>query len=237
MIPMQRWLLVSYANVGVFRLTYHLGKTKSHAGENFIFSFRQRNLTARLVIYFTWSMLVPFFSVWTVLGSVWLHGTVAAHAQCSGDSTMNPMLIFLWQLVSYIWICIYMVYFGVSCVIEHRLRQEEKNMNLIESEESLSRWGRLRPGITADYEPFNPIKRNAQTGLQPFEIQALPCKRAETNCEMECPICLSEINAGESTCSLPGCGHEFHKSCINLWLLHRADCPMCKRKVCATFEL
>merc|ERR1719281_726463 len=195
MMPMQKWLLVSYANVAVFRLTTHIGKTKSHAGDNFIFSFRQRNVASRAVVYFTWSMLAPFFFVWTVLGSVWLHSTVHGHPHCSANSNMNPQLIFLWQLLSYVWICIYAVYFSIACVVEYRLRQEEKNLSLIESEESLSRWGRLSPGITADYEPFHPTKRNAQSGLQPSEIQALPCNTVESKCDVQCPICLSDINA------------------------------------------
>lgn len=235
-MPMQKWLLVSYANVALFRLTSHIGKKRSHAGENFIFSFRQRNLTSWVVVYFTWFILTPFFAIWTVLGSVWLHGTMQGRSRCSAHSNLNPELILLWQLLSYAWICIYVVYFGIACVIEYRLRKEEKNLSLIESAESLSRWGRLHPGIS-DYEPFHSTKRNAQTGLQPSAIQALPCKNAETSCEMQCPICLSNIDAGDAIRSLPGCGHDFHKSCIDLWLLRRADCPMCKRDVCSAFEL
>jgi hypothetical protein len=237
MMPMQKWLLVSYANVAVFRLTSHIGKTKSHAGENFIFSFRQRNLASRAVVYFTWLMLAPFFAIWTALGSVWLHQTVRSNPHCSANSNMNPQLIFLWQILSYVWICIYLVYFGIAVVVEYRLRLEEKNLSLIESEESLSRWGRLSPGITADYEPFYPTTRSAQSGLQPSEIQALPCKKAEPCSEVQCPICLSEISSGDLIRSLPACGHDFHKSCIDLWLLRRADCPMCKSDVCAAFEL
>merc|ERR1719281_791647 len=83
MMPMQKWLLVSYANVAVFRLTTHIGRTRSHAGENFIFSFRQRNFASRAVVYFTWLMLTPFFAIWTVLGSVWLHQTMRGQPQCS----------------------------------------------------------------------------------------------------------------------------------------------------------
>jgi hypothetical protein len=30
---------------------------------------------------------------------------------------------------------------------------------------------------------------------------------------------------------LPGCGHVFHESCIDLWLLRRGDCPLCKHRV------
>jgi len=237
MMPMQKWLLVSYANVAVFQITTHLGKTQSHAGQNFIFSFRQQNLASRVVVWFTWLMLAPFFMVWTVLGSVWLHRTLQGNPFCSASSNLNPNLLILWQLLSYIWICIYTVYFGIACVVEHRLRQEEKNMSLIETEESLSRWGRLSPGINADYEPFHQTKGNSQMGLQPSEIQALPCKVAEASSGVQCPICLSEINAGDSVRSLPGCSHDFHKSCIDLWLLRRADCPMCKSAVCAAFEL
>merc|ERR1719321_1195117 len=68
-------------------------------------------------------------------------------------------------------------------------------------------------------------------GLNPKEIEKLPTEIwccAETT---ECSICLHDLAVGEIVRTLPICGHTFHKSCIDLWVLRRADCPLCKCKV------
>mmetsp|Transcript_24403 Transcript_24403/g.79493 ORF Transcript_24403/g.79493 Transcript_24403/m.79493 type:complete len:182 (-) Transcript_24403:8-553(-) len=57
---------------------------------------------------------------------------------------------------------------------------------------------------------------------------------AETGC---CAVCLEDFSAGEMLRELP-CGHQFHKACIDVWLLSAstsdgyqcriAACPLCK---------
>jgi hypothetical protein len=42
-----------------------------------------------------------------------------------------------------------------------------------------------------------------------------------------CPICLVEYAAGEEIRSLP-CGHDFHKTCVDPWLLSSPTCPFCR---------
>jgi len=49
--------------------------------------------------------------------------------------------------------------------------------------------------------------------------------------EHECSICITELEPGDRVRRVSGCGHTFHCSCIDLWLLRRADCPLCKRNV------
>ena len=51
----------------------------------------------------------------------------------------------------------------------------------------------------------------------------------------ECAVCLCDFEAGDELRTLP-CGHEFHKACIDSWLLSERDpsrrmlptCPLCK---------
>lgn len=234
LMPMQRWLLVSYISIGVFIAMQKLGKQHSHAEANFLLSFRQKDLMARLVVIFIWCLLLPFFTVWTMLGTYWLRETLNNSLHCASEGA-HPQLVFFWQLLSYVWIFIHFVYFGIAAVIEYRLRRDERNMRLIENEDSLERWGRLE----TDSDPIdrNTI-RNIERGLQPSKILALPCDQfkrvqgdAEVGCQLACPICLSDFLEGEDIRALPGCGHSFHKACIDLWLLRRADCPMCKADV------
>jgi SUMO ligase MMS21 Smc5/6 complex component len=45
-------------------------------------------------------------------------------------------------------------------------------------------------------------------------------------CELECIICLAQINASQLT-SLD-CGHKFHTDCIQKWLQRAGTCPLCR---------
>merc|ERR1719473_622024 len=119
-----------------------------------------------------------------------------------------------------------MIFGMIAWVLERRLRTAEGNIRAIEDDDTLARWGRMSnfPGYAA-----MPWSQNA--GLSPKDIELLP---TETWCcgeAAECSICLSEINEGDAARRLPGCGHTFHKSCIDLWVLRRADCPLCKCQV------
>lgn len=235
MLSMQKWLVISYVNVGVFRCTQKVGIKYSDEGENFIFSFRQKTLVPRLVVCCTWFLIVPFCLIWTVLGTLWLRSSMEFSPRCFANGT-HPHLIMFWQFLSYVWICIYLVYFGIACVIERRLQIAEKNMRLVETTDSLSRWGRLAPfvsnsGPSGTTEALKPLR-----GLEPGKIHSLPSVQvqfddAEMGCGMHCPICLSDFSVGEQVRQLPSCGHCFHQSCIDLWLVRQADCPMCKSTV------
>lgn len=236
LMPMQRWLLVSYISIAVFMSTQKLGKRYSHAESNFLFSLRQKDKVAQMIVIFTWCLLLPFFTVWTILGTSWLQETLRTSAHCANEGA-HPHLIFFWQLLSYLWILIHLIYFGIATVIEYRLRQYEGNLRLIENEDSVERWGRLAPASDSIDQS---LLRHNDCGLQPSKILALPCdefkedqgeKDTESGCQLGCPICLSDFSEGESIRALPGCGHSFHKACIDLWLLRRADCPMCKADV------
>merc|ERR1719159_2060716 len=66
MVSMQKWLLVSYVNVALFRAAHRIGQKHSQAGKKFIFSFRQPSRILQGVVIGIWVFLVPFFAIWTV---------------------------------------------------------------------------------------------------------------------------------------------------------------------------
>ena len=45
----------------------------------------------------------------------------------------------------------------------------------------------------------------------------------------ECCICLNPLE--KDTCSLPGCGHTFHVSCLMNYCQHDTRCPLCRKNV------
>lgn len=66
-------------------------------------------------------------------------------------------------------------------------------------------------------------------------LELLPCRAASSSdLDKECYICLSHFQADEQMRTLP-CGHEFHVSCVDKWLLdvHRT-CPCCRLDICAS---
>merc|ERR1719421_1839368 len=54
MVSMQKWLLVSYVNVALFRAAHKIGQKHSDAGKKFIFSFRQPTRILKGVVSIIW---------------------------------------------------------------------------------------------------------------------------------------------------------------------------------------
>ena len=66
--------------------------------------------------------------------------------------------------------------------------------------------------------------------MNPFE-EHHPVEGEEEKEKKECPICLSEFEAGEMVITHPRCGHVFHSDCLTNWLIrpnYPCYCPMCK---------
>jgi hypothetical protein len=59
------------------------------------------------------------------------------------------------------------------------------------------------------------------------EIEKIPlvsiCKDSDLSRE-ECSVCLSSYKDGECARAL-ACGHNFHKNCIDTWLMINNSCP------------
>lgn len=48
---------------------------------------------------------------------------------------------------------------------------------------------------------------------------------------LECAVCLSEFDDGESLRLLPKCSHVFHPECIDIWLAGHVTCPVCRAQL------
>ncbi|KAM0876999.1 hypothetical protein ACQ4PT_035786 [Festuca glaucescens] len=74
-------------------------------------------------------------------------------------------------------------------------------------------------------------------GIKKKALQSLPTVswRPETEQrEMEgevpeCAIYLAEFASGDEVRVLPTCGHGFHATCVDVWLLSSSTCPSCRR--------
>jgi len=223
--PIQWWLIISYGFVVVFRLSHHLGHHSANEGEDFLLNLRQQKILPWVIVKLTWFVLLPLFTIWTVLGSFWFRDILLYTSGCLPQGA-HPWFIGFWLALSYLWIGVHLIFGTIAWLVERRLRTAEGHMRDIEDDDILSRWGRMTTFTGYAAMPWSENK-----GLSPKEIEQLPTETwccAETT---ECSVCLDDLGVGDTVRTLPTCGHTFHKSCIDLWVLRRADCPLCKRQV------
>jgi len=238
--PVHRWLLVSYGCVITFRVTHLLGahsaastgQSSISVAADFLLDLRQKGVMPRMLAAFTWFAVLPFFVLLTLVGTYWLYEVIKNSPQCV-PSTTHLWFSGFWLVLCYVWIFVHIALGTVAWKLERRVRRAEVDLQQIEDDDVVSRWGQVSrlPG----YSSLAPTSQNG-AGLTPTEIRALPgesvfgeeqCTPCEDECE--CPICINNFTAGENLRTLMSCGHQFHRSCIDLWLLRRADCPLCKR--------
>lgn len=233
--PLHVWLLVSYAAMLAFRATHHLLQCSVDDSSEFALPYLRQRGASWFLTRVTWFALLPCFAAWTVLGTRWSLHILDATPTCLPVGTHSWFICF-WQILCYIWIVIYSIFVTISFRYERSLKAMEKDHHcLAATEDALRRWGRL---------PFLPDDDCLKSqGLCQGQIQSLPksCFGAVVGkCQqrLECAICLMEFHSRDLCRELPGCGHVFHESCIDLWLLRRGDCPLCKHRIqaCTTLE-
>lgn len=237
--PIHRWLLVSYGCVIAFRLTHLLGSQQNaaafpssavSAAADFLLDLRQKGTLPRLLAAFTWLVALPFFVFWTLLGTVWLYNVITETPTCVPSATHLWFSAF-WLVLCYVWIFVHAALGIVAALLERRVRRAEVDLRALEDADVISRWGQV--SNLSGYTALSGQKGGA--GLSPTEIRALPGVTTFEDGEMdfgderECPICITGFKQGDSLRTLHACDHTFHRSCIDLWLLRRADCPLCKR--------
>jgi len=230
--PVHRWLLASYAFILIFRFTQILGtlSATSESGD-FLLNLRHKGALPRILVSATWLLMLPLFTLWTGLGTFWLWDSKRHSVQCLPVGMLLCFII-TWQILTYAWIVVHLGIGSMAWVLENRLRKAEFNLRSIEDADMLGRWGQV-----SSLPHYNALTGVLSGGLTPTEIRALPQHTAtvtEVGEGCECSICLCDVRVGDSVRQLGACGHTFHRSCLDLWLLRRADCPLCKRDVRAS---
>lgn len=228
--PLHMWLLVSYFLGGLFRMMHHIGARTAPEGKEFLLHLRPQKLLPRALLIFTWTLLLPIFTVWNVLGSFWLKEVLNDAPQCLPESTPSWYVI-VWQCLCHLWSVVHIIFGIIACTIERRLRLAERDIRAVEDDDTLARWGPMTS--YPDYALTN------KQGLHAGDIDKLPvstwqCDDGDDASCSECPICLNQFENGDVVRMLPNCGHVFHKPCIDLWMLRCALCPLCKCEVKAS---
>lgn len=221
--PVHKWLLVSYMSAAACRAAHLLGTRFVADGGVFLLNLRPEGKVSRALLLFSWLLGLPFFTLWTLMGTVIVADVSLHGSECLPAGT-TPWFLVFWQVLSYVWICVHVFLGVVAVLLERRLRRMENDLRQIEDPDVLARWGQV-----SRVSGFGALPWVAGSGLSPSEIAELPCQEAgASECGEECAVCLSEVQAGDVVRCIPGCGHTYHRACIDLWLLRRSDCPLCK---------
>lgn len=234
--PIHLWLLVSYGLIVVSRLVYVAGSVFSTAQEGeFLLNLREKSPTLRLLISLTWLVILPSFAVWSAVGTAWIWDVRRHTPQCLQDGVHLWFLV-IWQVLSYLWIIIHCGLGALAWFLERRVQRVEGDLRQLEDADVLTRWGQV-----SRLQGYASLAGGGLGGgLSPAEIAALPGAAVASESSVlageECPICLHTLRPEDVVRQLGACSHTFHRPCIDLWLLRRADCPLCKRQVAKCCE-
>lgn len=230
--PIHQWILVSYGLVVLSRLVYISGAMLSRISAGaFLLDLREKDSNVQALMKLTWFAILPAFTAWSVVGTKWIWDVVQFTPQCAPGGA-HFWFLAIWQSLSYFWICVHGGLGGVAWFLEHRLRRAERQLRQLESPDVIARWGHVSQLGRFDNMPD--LAGGSGLGLSPDTIMSLSGASIAAVCfadDCECPICLNAIKTGDQMRELAGCSHRFHRSCIDLWLVRRADCPLCKGKV------
>ncbi|XP_009602922.1 E3 ubiquitin-protein ligase ATL41-like [Nicotiana tomentosiformis] len=101
------------------------------------------------------------------------------------------------------------------CILRRQARQRAALRQLSAAQVELPKQG-LEPSVIASLPVFT-FKQNTDLA-----------DGAKENYSVECTICLSVLEDGETARTLPNCNHIFHSECIDKWLVSQSTCPICR---------
>lgn len=233
--PINVWLLGSFIAIFAFRHTPVAGTwIESDADGNIVCCALEARGS-----HIIWLCLPPVFAVWSAVGSSWLSAIGRESPQC----LVNPMPKYFFA----VWMAFLLAVAAYHCIglvtvwqTSRELKQTAAELRQLEDDDTVLRWGQVSSAPTAASRRGG---AGTQQRLTPAQILSLPgvgagsCGAAEAGGEdapicQDCSICLCEIGTSDTVRTLSGCGHQFHRSCVDLWLLRRAACPLCNASVC-----
>jgi len=227
--PIHVWMFGSYGMVIASRLIVMLPALVSGAQSGSLFvRWRQKSASIRMVSVVSWWLVAPLFAAWSALGAAW-SWQVMTQAPEFMPSSLHVMFLVLWLGMSMLWVMQLVGMAVWTVLLERRLRRAAGDLREIEDDDVRERWGQV--GRLDEYTSLPATM--AGGGLTPAEIKSLPgarcCTEADAEAEEDCPICLNALLAGDPIRRLGTCGHTFHRSCVDLWLLRSSECPLCKQ--------
>mmetsp|Transcript_7150 Transcript_7150/g.10552 ORF Transcript_7150/g.10552 Transcript_7150/m.10552 type:complete len:262 (-) Transcript_7150:2386-3171(-) len=213
--PIQVWLLIACVTLGLFRTAHLLaGEDDDNFYEPWCFNlFSSRYKLHSIVVV---GVLYPFFLGWILVGTLWYAEVAAQRGSCFKDQQQSWYFI-LWLVIFYIWIIAYTTAISISAMIYLRNREfESQYMQLVD-----------QYGDSPAPQPAFQMQGLSPASIQSFTIEVVNTPQMG---KYMCSVCLDEPQKREKLRVMP-CGHKFHLSCIDGWLMRQSYCPNCKRNL------
>ena len=213
--PINYWLLAVYISMILLRCSINIVINSDR--ESLVKCFR-----FTLICF-----IIPFLFEWTVHGTIWYLDITKKTPDCIPSYRLPPLIIW-WLFVCYVVLTILfcvLIYELIKMVNNRRIRaliqnyinNDNPNLNM-DYLTSLMEEGDLNSDVI-------PLSKNEFNQLDNFNFCSL------LNKECQCSICFEDMKENEQIVKLIGCGHLFHKICLELWLSRKPLCPNCKRNI------
>ena len=213
--PINLWLLAVYITLILLRLTINVVVNSD------------RFCLVKCCRFTMLCCLLPFLIEWTIQGTIWYLDISRKTPDCIPSDRLPPLIIW-WIFVCYVVVIILLgilIYELVWFVKKKRLRTLIQNY--LNNEDPYR-----------DLEYFNNLMDGADLSPDEIPLSKHELKKLDTRTflnfsmlEHQCSICCEDTKNEEEIIKLFGCGHVFHKNCLEQWLSRKPLCPNCKRNV------
>lgn len=224
--PMHDWLLGTYMCACALRLAYKVATRYFVADSDFPWYLRRSKKWGPLPPICLATLIlvpVPFISCWSIIGMNWLNDVLENSRDSLASSTGHAHVaaVVACLIFNVLGVLAALVFVFYACIVSRSFAAGGEAINAISDADFVQRWGPPQPILAEDF----------RSGLGPDEIACLPCDEVLSDYTEShagnCAICLNKFAKQDRVRRLPNCKHEFHRPCIDQWLLRVSSCPLC----------
>ena len=185
-----------------------------------------QNHLFNLIKAFLFILLIPFYFIWTILGTVWIIQNMVKGNKCL--NTTQIVFMFIGQFIIYF---VYFILIGLTILFLKKFYnnskiQEDGKKKLLMFYENEERAKNLE--IDLFLNKYTILEESSILNKErEIILKCCTVDKSKLNDDDNCVICLDRLK-NKTECVKIGCSHLFHSECIFDWYKVKPKCPMCK---------
>lgn len=224
--PMHNWFLGTYVCACALRLAFRLADQYLSNNNDMPWYLRRSKKWGPFppVCLAAWVLVpLPFVTFWSVLGMSWLNDVLenSPESLLISNSHAQVAAVVTCLTLNSLGVLAGLIFVVYACIVSRSFAVGVEVLSAISDADFVERWGPPQPMLEEDFG----------SGLGPEEIASLPCHEVLSDSAnhygSNCAICLTAFAMQDRIRRLPNCKHEFHRPCIDQWLLRMSSCPLC----------